>query len=95
MVQYPHGKPSRVVNYIRAWRRHRDMFMETLGERLGKTKNTISRWERQLGSPTIDDLADIAACLDCTVIDLRYRLTIWALANSRVIRYTVIVLATR
>ena len=41
-----------------------------LGEQLGKDQATISKWRTNNAQPTLENLLDIARCLDVTVNDL-------------------------
>lgn len=54
-------------NRIKALREERGMSQEQLGERVGRTKSTISRIEDETTSLDIDLARKIADALDCTV----------------------------
>lgn len=45
---------------IRAARFHADMTADELAQAIGKTRNTVSRWENGTTSPTLEDLRNIA-----------------------------------
>jgi transcriptional regulator with XRE-family HTH domain len=66
-------KDRKVRLYVREWRKFRKMTLAELGEKLGKEKITVSRWERNIYPMSVDQLGRIAEILDCTVVDLLTR----------------------
>ena len=65
-------QPSNVPNFIRAWREHRGLVQQDVGDAIGYSKNHISRWERGERSINVDQLQLVADALQCTIYDLLY-----------------------
>jgi transcriptional regulator with XRE-family HTH domain len=59
--------------YLKEWRNHRTLTQSQLGDRVGKTKGAISRWENGERVPDQQALADLAFAMDCDIVDF-YRL---------------------
>ena len=59
--------------YIREWRKHRSLTCEELGELVGKSNDTISRWERGARNLNVSDLEVLGKALVCTPYDLLFR----------------------
>lgn len=73
----PHPKPKpkarRRPTFIRAWRKHRELTLENLAERIGVTHASLSRIERG-EQPYNQDLLDLLAEeLRCAPADLLVR----------------------
>lgn len=60
----------KIGRYIALLRRQAGLTQEKLGEKLGVTNKTISRWENGLSVPDAGMLVRIAGALDTTVNDL-------------------------
>ena len=54
----------RVKHTLRQWRVLMGISQTELGEMVGKTKDTISRWERGTTSPTAGDIAKLEQALN-------------------------------
>lgn len=52
---------------IKELRLSKDMTMEELGNKLGKTKSTISTWEKGARSPKMGELEDIASFFNVSI----------------------------
>jgi len=58
-----------IADKIKSWRQKNCLTQKDLGERLGVTAQTISKWEREECYPDITLLPAIADILSCTVND--------------------------
>lgn len=56
--------------HIRAWRRHRNLTLERLGDRVGMAPGNLSRLERGITPYIQHQIEAIADALRCTVADL-------------------------
>ncbi len=61
---------EKVGNFIGSLRRERGMTQEELGERLGVTNKTVSRWETGKYMPDVDKLLELAGLLGVSVNEL-------------------------
>lgn len=57
-------------NFIAAMRKCQGLTQEALGEILGVTNRTVSRWERGVNMPDIDKLQELASILEVSVNEL-------------------------
>lgn len=75
----PHPKPARRPTYIKAWRKHRDLTLEKLAERLKVeleieiSQGQLSRIERGETPYNQDILEALAAAMRCEPADLIMR----------------------
>lgn len=75
----PHPKPARRPTYIRSWRKHRDLTLAQLADRLATeleveiSEGQLSRIERGETPYSQDILEAIAAALRCEPADLLVR----------------------
>lgn len=60
----------KVGNFIAAMRKEKGLTQESLGERLGVTNKTISRWETGKYMPDIDKLQELSTSLGVSVNEL-------------------------
>lgn len=60
----------KVGNFIAAMRKEQGLTQESLGEKLGVTNKTISRWETGKYMPDIDKLQELSTCLSVSVNEL-------------------------
>lgn len=60
----------KVGNFIAAMRKEKGLTQESLGERLGVTNKTISRWETGKYMPDIDKLQELSTFLGVSVNEL-------------------------
>ena len=60
----------KVGNFIAVMRKEQGFTQEELGERLGVTNKTISRWETGKYMPDIDKLQELSTCLGVRVNEL-------------------------
>ena len=60
----------KVGNFIASMRKERGLTQEGLGEKLGVTNKTISRWETGKYMPDIDKLQELSSCLGGSVNEL-------------------------
>lgn len=60
----------KVGNFIAAMRKEQGLTQEGLGEKLGVTNKTISRWETGKYMPDIDKLQELSTCLGVSVNEL-------------------------
>lgn len=64
--------PRRPIRlYLAEWREKRGLSQEALGNRLGTSDVTVSRWETGKRQPDLNAQAAIAEALDIDVFDLR------------------------
>ena len=61
---------EKVGKFIGSLRRERGMTQEELGERLGVTNKTVSRWETGKYMPDVDKLLELAGLLGVSVNEL-------------------------
>lgn len=61
-------RPPRI--FLAEWREARGLSQERLGERLGVSKMTVSRWERNVASVNINVMSALAESLDIEPRDL-------------------------
>ena len=61
---------EKIGKFIGAMRKRQGMTQEQLGEKLGVTNKTISRWETGKYMPDIDKLQDLSALLGISVNEL-------------------------
>ncbi len=59
-----------ISNRIRQWRKRRGLTLQVLAGRLGTSAGHLHKWETGKVSITLDRLVDVAAALDCNVVDL-------------------------
>lgn len=57
-------------NLIRQWRKRRNLTLEKLAAKLATTPGNLHKWETGKVSITLSRLADVAAALECSVLDL-------------------------
>ncbi|WP_410052705.1 helix-turn-helix transcriptional regulator [Bradyrhizobium sp. SZCCHNRI1073] len=62
-------RPSRL--FLSEWREHRGLTQEQLGQRLGTSHVTISRWETRKRQPDLKAQEAIAEALGIEFVDLR------------------------
>lgn len=60
----------KVGNFIAEMRKEKGLTQEQLGEKMGVTNKTISRWETGKYMPDIDKLQDLSAALEISVNEL-------------------------
>ena len=60
----------KVGNFIATMRREQGLTQEQLGEKLGVTNKTVSRWETGKYMPDIDKLQELSICLGVSVNEL-------------------------
>jgi transcriptional regulator with XRE-family HTH domain len=80
LLMHPAGMPRRPArashdrrpgrNYIRAWREHRGLTQEQLGDKTGMAASNISLMENARSGYSWQSLEDIAAALECAPGDL-------------------------
>ena len=63
----------KVGNFIADMRKEKGFTQEQLGEKMGVTNKTISRWETGKYMPDIDKLQDLSSVLGISVNELLYR----------------------
>lgn len=63
-------KPVRL--YLAEWREHRGLTQKQLGERIGTSDVTVSRWETGERKPDLNAQAAFAEALGIDVMDLRH-----------------------
>jgi len=68
-----HLKPDEPRHFIKAWRVHRGLTQEQLGERIGKTHGAVSQLERGIVGYTQPMLEALADALQCEPQDLIMR----------------------
>lgn len=56
--------------FIAARRNAEHLSQKALAEKIGATRVSISRWERDLGKPSAKQLINLAAVLRCTVDEM-------------------------
>ena len=61
---------NKPINRIKVMLAERMVSNKDLAEMLGKDPATISKWCTNNAQPTLENLLDIARCLDVTVNDL-------------------------
>lgn len=61
---------GKIGRFIGAMRKQRGLTQEQLGEKLGVTNKTISRWETGKYMPDIDKLQELSAILDLSINEL-------------------------
>ena len=61
-------KPHRI--YLAEWRGHRNLTQKQLGERLGVSGVTVSRWETATSLLNTDVMGAVAEALDIEPVDL-------------------------
>ena len=61
---------GKIGKFIGTVRKQRGLTQEQLGEKIGVTNKTISRWETGKYMPDIDKLQELSAVLDITVNEL-------------------------
>lgn len=61
---------AKIGKFIAAMRKDRGLTQEALGERLGVTNKTVSRWETGAYMPDVGKLQDLAALLGVSVNEL-------------------------
>lgn len=62
-----------VADRIRRLRHVRGLSQEGLAEAVGRDRQTIGQWERAATSPTVDDIAALAAALGVKTWEMFYR----------------------
>lgn len=60
----------KVGNFIATMRKEQGLTQEQLGEKLGVTNKTVSRWETGKYMPDIDKLQELSICLGVSVNEL-------------------------
>ena len=68
MAVRPDG--TAISNRIRRWRKRRGLTLQVLAGHLGTSAGHLHKWETGKVSITLDRLGDVAAALDCNVLDL-------------------------
>ena len=61
---------QKIGHFIASLRRQKGLTQEALGEKIGVTNKTISRWETGKGYPDITLIEPIAAALNVSVMEL-------------------------
>lgn len=61
-------RPPRI--FLAEWREARGLSQERLGDRLGVSKMTVSRWERNVASINVNVMSALAEALDIEPRDL-------------------------
>ena len=61
---------SKIGDRIKAIRESQNISQSELAERIGKTQQEISRWEKSRNRPTINILLQLSVGLNCTLEDL-------------------------
>ena len=68
MAERPDGVA--ISNRIRQWRKRRGLTLQVLAGYLGTSAGHLHKWETGKVSITLDRLTEVAAALDCNVLDL-------------------------
>lgn len=68
MAESPY--PGFMHKYLRAWREHRGLSQQTVGDKLRVTHSTISRWERGLMPISTSDLMKLAKVYEASTTQL-------------------------
>lgn len=63
----------KIGKFIAAPRKERGLTQEQLGERLGVTNKTVSRWETGSYMPPIDGFLELSRVLDISLNELQRR----------------------
>jgi transcriptional regulator with XRE-family HTH domain len=61
---------SKIGDRIKTIRESQNISQLELAEKIGKTQQDISRWEKSRNRPTINILLQLSVGLNCTVQDL-------------------------
>ena len=61
---------TKAINRIKVMLAERMMSNKKLAEKLGKDPATVSKWVTNTSQPTLENLIEIAKCLDCDINDL-------------------------
>ena len=61
---------TKAINRIKVMLAERMMSNKELAEKLGKDPATVSKWVTNTSQPTLENLIEIAKCLDCDINDL-------------------------
>ena len=61
---------TKAINRIKVMLAERMMSNKQLAEKLGKDPATVSKWVTNTSQPTLENLIEIAKCLNCDINDL-------------------------
>ena len=61
---------NKPLNRIKVMLAERMMTNKDLAEKLGKDPATVSKWVTNTSQPSLENLIEIARCLDCELNDL-------------------------
>ena len=61
---------NKPLNRIKVMLAERMMTNKDLAEKLGKDPATVSKWVTNTSQPSLENLIDIAECLECELNDL-------------------------
>lgn len=61
---------TKAINRIKVMLAERMMSNKELAVKLGKDPATVSKWVTNTSQPTLENLIEIAKCLDCDINDL-------------------------
>ena len=61
---------TKAINWIKVMLAERMMSNKQLAEKLGKDPATVSKWVTNTSQPTLENLIEIAKCLNCDINDL-------------------------
>ena len=61
---------NKPLNRIKVMLAERMMSNKELAEKLGKDPATVSKWVTNTSQPSLENLIEIARCLDCDLNDL-------------------------
>jgi DNA-binding Xre family transcriptional regulator len=61
---------NKPLNRIKVMLAERMMSNKQLAEKLGKDPATVSKWVTNTSQPTLENLIEIAKCLNCDINDL-------------------------
>lgn len=64
------AEPLAVPTFLKQWREFRDLTQEQLAEKIGQTGSSISQLERGKQGFGDKTLADLAAALECSPVDI-------------------------
>lgn len=65
-----HDMDNKPLNRIKVMLAERMMSNKDLAIKLGKDPATISKWVTNTSQPSLENLIEIAKCLDCEINDL-------------------------
>ena len=61
---------NKPLNRIKVMLAERMMTNKDLAEKLGKDPDTVSKWVTNTSQPSLENLIEIAECLECELNDL-------------------------